>query len=343
MNLSKNKRDIERVELMPEYLGSFRQLSLSKSIMGLKYQLPLGISPIGLQGLIWPNSTEVLAKASVKHHIPFILSTVATASIEQIGSITNGKFWFQLYYPSDQQVRNDLLARAKSAGCQVLVVLADTPSFGTRYKDIRNGLAMPPSMSLRNVLQMMSKPNWVVNTLRSGIPNFATLKPYMPKNLNLSQLAQFMNNTFDGRLNEDKLRELRDAWDGKIVVKGIVNSQDAEKAIEIGADGIIVSNHGGRQIDAGESSIKSLKRLVEIYGDKIDIMMDGGVRSGPDIARCLASGAQFVFMGRPFMYAVGALGAKGGDHAITMYHKQLQQVMEQLGCEQVTELPKHLI
>ena len=202
---------------------------------------------------------------------------------------------------------------------------------------------MPPKMSLKNTLQIMSKPNWALQTLYYGQPNFATLKPYMPKNLNLRQLGKFMNDTFDGRLNEEKIKALRRLWKGKLVIKGIVNEHDAEKAIALGADGIIVSNHGGRQLDAGESSIKPLKRLADKYGDKITMMMDGGIRSGPDIARCMASGAKFTFMGRPFMYGTGALGAKGGDQVITMFKMQLIQVMEQLGCEKVEDLPNHLM
>lgn len=343
VNLARNKSDIQKVTLMPEYLRNFDACDTSTLLFGHRYDAPFGISPIGLQGLIWPNSSEILAKAAAEHNIPFILSTVTTASIEKVGDITGGKFWFQLYHPAADKVRNDVLMRAEKAGCQVLVALADTPSFGIRYKDIRNGLAMPPKMSLRNILQIISKPLWALQTLYYGQPNFATLKPYMPKGLNLRQLGKFMNDTFDGRLNEEKLSALRDLWKGKLIVKGIVNEHDAERAIALGADGIIVSNHGGRQLDAGESTIKPLMRLAARYGDQITVMMDGGVRSGPDIARCMAGGAKFTFMGRPFMYGAGALGARGGDQVITLLKMQLIQVMEQLGCENVKDLPNHLI
>ena len=343
INLAKNKSDIQNVELMPEYLSTYRSPKLSTTIFGQKYDLPFGIAPIGLQGLIWPNSPEILAQSAAKSNTPFILSTVSTSSIEHIGEITQGKFWFQLYHPAKQIVRDDLLKRAQESGCNVLVALADTPSFGIRYKDIRNGLAMPPRMSIRNIFQIISKPIWAFKTLQYGLPGFATLKPYMPKALNLSQLGHFMNDTFDGRLNENKIKALRDSWPGKLVIKGIVNEEDAEKAIRLGADGIIVSNHGGRQLDAGESSLKSMIRLVGRYKNQITMMMDGGIRSGPDIARCLACGAQFTFMGRPFMYAVGALGKRGGSHAMAMFKMQLSQIMEQLGCEKIEELKDHLI
>lgn len=343
INLRRNQTDIQEIQLQPEYLKPYQQANQQTSIFGKTYQAPFGIAPIGLQGLIWPNAPAVLAKAAHKRGIPFILSTVSTSSIETIGKLTEGEFWFQLYHPKAADLRDDLLQRATNAGCEVLVVLADTPSFGLRYKDIKNGLSMPPRMNFRNLLQIMGKPRWALETLRYGAPHFASLLPYMPKGLDLRQLGQFMNNTFDGRLNEDKLKKIRDRWPGKLVVKGIVNQKDAEKTIQLGADGIIVSNHGGRQLDAGQSTIAPLQELAKKYGNQLTVMMDGGIRSGPDIARCLASGADFVFMGRPFMYGVGALGPVGGEHTIALFKQQLQQVMEQLGCETIAELPQCLL
>ncbi|MDB4286369.1 alpha-hydroxy-acid oxidizing protein [bacterium] len=343
VNLVKNTAEIREVELMPQYLERPEQVDLGTTLFGQRYNAPFGIAPIGLQGLIWPNSSEILAKAAVRQNIPFVLSTVTTSSIERIGEITEGKFWFQLYHPAEDKVRDDVLRRVEEAGSEVLVALADTPSFGYRYRDIRNGLSMPPKMSVKNILQVMGKPSWAMQTLYHGQPNFASLKPYMPKNLNLSQLGKFMNETFEGRLTGDKLAILRDKWKGKLVVKGIVNEQDAEKAIRLGVDGIIVSNHGGRQLDAGQSAIKPLAHLASTYGDKLTVMMDSGIRSGPDIACSLASGAKFAFLGRAFMYGVGALGAQGGDHTISILKAQLKQIMEQLGCDKVLDLPRHLI
>ncbi|MEM7548583.1 MAG: alpha-hydroxy acid oxidase [Bacteroidota bacterium] len=343
VNLKRNTTDIQQIELRPHYLRSYDRPNLATNLFGVEYSAPFGIAPIGLQGLIWPNSTEILAKAAVRHNIPFVLSTVTTDSIEKIGKITNGQFWFQLYHPADSKVKDDLLKRTSDAGCEVLVALADTPSFGIRYKDIRNGLSMPPKMSVRNILQIMGKPTWALSTLYHGQPNFANLTPYMPKNLNLSQLGKFMNDTFDGRLNEEKLARLRDQWKGKLVVKGVVNEKDAELALKLGADGIIASNHGGRQLDIGQSTIKPLKQLAKKYGDKMTVMMDSGIKSGPEVARSVASGAAFTFLGRTFMYGVGALGNNGGNHAIAMLKMQLSQIMDQLGCKNVNNLPEHLI
>lgn len=343
VNLLRNKEDLKKVELMPSYLSPHEGISMEAQLFGKTYSAPFGIAPIGLQGLVWPKSPEILAKAAYRHNIPFILSTVTTASIEHIGEITNGDFWFQLYHPTEPTVTKSLLQRAEDVGCKVLVALADVPTFGYRPRDIRNGLAMPPKMSFSNMMQIVAKPNWALNTLRHGQPDFASLKPYMPKNLNLAKLGQFMDATFNGRLNEEKIKKLRDQWKGKMVLKGIVNERDAEMAIAAGVDGLIVSNHGGRQLDAGQSTIEPLKHLASKFKDKITIMMDSGIRSGPDIARSIASGAEFVFMGRPFMYGVGALGEQGGDHTIAMMKIQLEQVMEQLCCQSVLDLPNFLV
>jgi len=343
VNLRRNCTDIQSIELMPEYLAAHDKSSMSTELFGETYDAPFGVAPIGLQGLMWPNSSAVLAHAAVRHNVPFILSTVSTASIEQIGQVTDGKFWFQLYHPAEETVLDDVLSRARQAGCKVLVALSDVPSFGYRPRDIRNGLAMPPSMSLRNIGQMLLRPEWVFNTLRYGKPEFQTLKPYMPPNLDLKALGKFMNDTFDGRLQEEKLAALREKWHGKLVVKGVVNKADADRCVRLGVDGIIVSNHGGRQLDAGESTIKPLTRLAREYRDKLVVMMDSGIRSGPDIARTIASGAAFTFMGRPFMYGVAALGERGGNHVMAMMKMQLQQVLEQLCCKTIDELPEHLI
>ena len=182
-----------------------------------------------------------------------------------------------------------------------------------------------------------------MKTLINGQPNFETLKPYMSRNLDLKQLGKFMDETFSGRLNEERIAPIREKWKGKLVLKGVVSEQDTEKAIKLGLDGIIVSNHGGRQLDAGQSTIVPLTNLAKKYGEKITVMMDSGIRSGTDVARAVASGAKFTFMGRSFMYGVGALGKVGGDHTISLIKTEFQQVMEQIGCEKVSDLPRYLI
>ena len=341
-NLRKNTSDLRAVELVPEYLKSAVQVDLKTTLFGTTYDAPFGIAPIGLQGLMWPKAPEILAKAAFENNLPFILSTVTTSSIERIAELTEGKAWFQLYYPAQEAVRTDIINRASEVGCPVLVLLSDVPSFGFRPKDIRNGLAMPPKMSIRNFYEIIKRPEWAFKTLINGQPEFETLKPYMPKGLNLSQLAKFMDETFDGRLNEEKIKPIRDQWKGKIVLKGVASESDMDKAIRLGLDGVIISNHGGRQLDAGESTIKSLKKLKVKYQDKITLMMDSGLRNGPDIARTLAEGASFSFLGRSFMYGVGALGNQGATHTIELIKAELVQVMEQLGCDTPLALPQFL-
>ena len=343
INLHKNRTDLQKIELMPQYLSKFDKSNLETELFGHTYDAPFGIAPVGLQGLMWPNSPEILAKAAVEHNIPFILSTVTTSSIERIAEITEGKSWFQLYHPAEEKVKKDLLDRSAAAGTDVLVILADVPTFGYRPRDVRNGLAMPPSMSIKNIIEVFKKPDWAIQTLKYGQPSFKTMEKYMPKGLNLKKLGEFMDVTFSGRLNTDRIASIRDQWKGKLVIKGVVSEQDTKKAIELGVDGLIVSNHGGRQLDAGQSTIVPMTQLAKNYKDQIKIMVDSGLRGGPDIARAMASGAEFTFMGRSFMYGVGALGKQGGDHTISLMKRELQQVMEQVCCEKVGDLPNHLI
>ncbi len=343
VNLHRNISELRDVQLKPEYIRDYKGSSQKTNLFGIEYDAPFGIAPVGLQGLMWPNASEILAKAAFNHNIPFVLSTVTTTSIERASELTEGKSWFQLYHPAENRLRDDIIKRAEAAHCPVLVILCDVPTFGFRPRDIRNGLAMPPSMSVKNILQVLGKPAWALNTLRYGQPAFETLKPYMPKGLDLKQLGKFMDQTFSGRLNEEKIKPIRDMWKGKLVLKGVASEADTEQAIRLGLDGVIVSNHGGRQLDAAQASIKPLTSIAEKYGDQIEVMMDSGVRSGPDVARALASGAKFTFMGRSFMYGAAALGKKGGDHTISLLKTELQQVMEQLCCEKIEDFPNCLV
>ena len=338
VNLKKNTQRIRDIELKPKYLVDYDKPTLKAELFGHIYDAPFGISPIGLQGLMWPKAPEILAKAAFDHNVPFVLSTVTTASIERIAEITEGKAWFQLYHPAEESVTKDILKRAEVAECPVLVILADVPSFGYRPRDIRNGLSMPPKMTLTNIVNAIKRPHWLFQTIINGQPSFETLKPYMPKKLNLSQLAKFMDATFSGRLNEEKIKKIRDLWKGKLVLKGAESIQDVEMACQLGLDGVIVSNHGGRQVDVGQATIDSIKTIAPLYKDKITLMMDSGIRGGADVARVMSTGVDFSFMGRTFMYGVSALGKKGGYHTISMLKTQLTQIMEQLSCSKVKDI-----
>jgi len=345
LNLSRNENDFDNIYLKPNYLRVGGDIDMSVELFGRRYSAPFGVSPIGLQGLMWPNAPEILAKAAAKADIPYTLSTVSTSSIERIAEVSEGKAWFQLYHPTENSLRDDILNRLKAVECPVLVVLVDVPAFGLRYKEIKSGLSIPPKMSINNILQAFARPLWGIKTLQHGIPSFATLKPYMEKGMDMSQLGQFMNKTFTGKVDIEKVAAIRDLWKGPLVLKGIATDEDMQAAIQIGADGVIVSNHGGRQIDAGESSINSLIKLANnpLYKSKLKIMLDGGIRSGVDLARAHAVGSEFNFMGRPFMYGVGALGNEGGDHTINMFKTHLYQIMQQLTIEKITQFPDRLL
>ena len=343
VSLTRNTSEIRKVQLQPRYLRNNGTSCIKTKILGMEFDAPFGIAPVGLQGLMWPNTPAILSKAAYEHNIPFILSTVTTMDIEKASELTEGNAWFQLYNPVDDTIRDSIIDRAEAAGCPVLVLLCDVPTFGYRPRDFRNGLALPPKMTISNILQILGKPLWAYNTLKYGQPTFETLKPYTPEGLNLKQLGAFMDKTFSGRLNAERIKPIRDKWKGKLVLKGVASLQDTEDAIRMGFDGIIVSNHGGRQLDAAQATINSLQEITKKYSDQIEIMMDSGLRSGPDIARAVACGAKFTFMGRSFVYGTGALGNRGGDHTISMLKMQFQQVMNQLCCEQVEDLPLHLI
>jgi L-lactate dehydrogenase (cytochrome) len=343
VSVARNTSEIREVQLQPRYLRNYGESSTKTKVLGMEFDAPFGIAPVGLQGLMWPNAPEILAKSALKHNVPFVLSTVTTMSIERASELTEGNAWFQLYNPVEDNISNDIIDRAEAAGCPVLVLLCDVPTFGYRPRDIRNGLALPPKMSVNNILQILGKPSWAYNTLKHGQPTFETLKPYTPEGLNLKELGKFMDKTFSGRLNAEKIKPIRDRWKGKLVLKGVASEQDTIDAIKMGFDGIILSNHGGRQLDAAQSTIKTLHDVVNKYSDQIEIMMDSGLRSGPDIACAMASGAKFTFMGRSFMYGAAALGNKGGDHTIAMMKRQFKQVMDQLCCERVEDLPNHLV
>lgn len=343
IGLLRNRDAIQAVQLRSQLLKPFEKSDMSVELFGHKYAAPFGIAPIGLQGLMWPKAPEILAKAAADLNIPYVLSTVSSAKLETIAEISEGKAWYQLYNPTDSVIREDLLNRIKVAGYKVLVVTVDVPTFGYRPRDMKNGLAMPPKMTLSNILQMLSCPRWFYETALAGKPEMQTLKPYMPKGMPTDQLAAFMNKTVMGRVDIEGLKPIRDFWKGPLVIKGLINQEDVAAAIALGADAVVMSNHGARQLDAGESPVQPLQQASAKYGKDIKIFMDSGLRSGTNVASALACGADFTFLGRPFVYSVGALGKKGGVHMINCLKIQLEQVMNQLGCATVADLPQFLV
>ncbi|MBB1271894.1 alpha-hydroxy acid oxidase [Psychromonas sp. SR45-3] len=337
-----NRRAFRNIKLAPQYLKPFKGCDLSTTLFGKTYQAPFGIAPIGLQGLIWPNAPVILAKAAKDHNIPYILSTVSSDSIETIVNIAEENAWFQLYNPVDETIQDAIFSRLKACGYKNLVVTVDIPTFGFRPNDIANGLTMPPKFSLNNFIDVCRVPKWGLSTLKHGIPRFKNLEPYMKeRKLDLPEMMRIMAM---GKVDVDGLKRIRDKWPGNLIIKGVCSKVDLNLIKEINADGIIVSNHGGRQLDASESPIELLNKITP--GDlpsNLQIMMDSGVRSGVDVATALASGASFTFLGRFFMYAVSALGNKGGDHAIELLNAQLTQVLEQIRCEKPSQLSEFIV
>ena len=309
----------------------------STELFGVRYTLPLGIAPIGLTGLIWPGADEALADTAARCRIPYVASTVNTADVSVVGPRAGEMGWFQLYSPTDTDVRDDLLRRAAEAGFGGLVVTADVPARARRERQTRQRVSLPPRITPRHVSQAAVRPAWTLALLRSGMPRFHTLEPYVDR-ATLRELSGFVGASLGGTLSWDYLAETRERWKGPLVVKGILHPDDAARCADSGADAVVVSNHGGRQLDAAPASVEALGPVVERLAGRIPVLFDGGVRSGLDVARALALGADFAFAGRAFMYGLCALGRHGAEQVVAMISEQLVSVMHQLGCERLSEL-----
>ena len=342
--LEQNRGVMDTIRFQPQYITPKAFVpDYSTTLLGTEYHAPFGVAPIGLGGLIWPKIAEHLSAAAVNGGIPFILSGFATVTLETIAEITEGKAWYQHYVCADENVNADMLRRADAAGYQTLVITVDIPTATRRDHDIRNGLSVPPKFNWQTVLAAARCPAWMWETLLAGIPRFKNLEPYLPKNINMLSLAGLLQEMIEGHVHQEKMKWLRDLWKGKMLVKGILHPSDAEFCRQIGVDGLVVSNHGGRQLDACESAVEALPAIRDVVGHDMPLIADGGIRNGLDIARTLACGADFVLLGRPFAYAVGAMGQPGAAHAIDVLKQELRIVMSQLGCDQVRRLPEFLL
>jgi isopentenyl diphosphate isomerase/L-lactate dehydrogenase-like FMN-dependent dehydrogenase len=340
--IARNRRELDAIVMEPRYLEDCAVPDLSVSLFGRRYDAPIGVAPIGLGGLLWPRVAEYLAEAAARANIPFCLSTVATTSIERAAELAGECFWFQLYTPTEPLIRDDLLDRAGAVGCRVLLVTIDVPGAAWRPRDLRNGLAVPPRFDLRTLAQIAARPVWALAMLRAGIPQFDSIRPYVPKGAGMVSGSVFTRATFTGGLNREALARIRDRWQGALVLKGIETVRDAELALQLGAEGIVVSNHGGRQLDASRSPIEVLPQIRAAVGDRMTVLADSGVESGADVARMLAKGAAGVLAGRAFVYGVGALGRVGAEHTIDLLREELARFMGQLRCARPEELARHL-
>jgi L-lactate dehydrogenase (cytochrome) len=327
---------------MPRFLRGRVAPDTSLELFGQHYAAPFGIAPVGLQSLIWPNGEALLAKAASAHQIPYTLSTVAGADLETIGPIAGDMAWYQLYAPSDKAVMRDLLKRAKAAGFKTLVVTVDVPG-PSRREEMRLagapiGSRNPMALTPRVFWQCMTHPSWSLAALANGGKfSFKNLVRYN-KEGDGDDITTFIGRQLNGSLTWDYLAEIRAEWDGPLVVKGILHLEDARQALKAGADALVISNHGGRQLDAAPPSITILPQIRQALGNDIKLFFDSGVRSGLDIARALASGADFVLLGRAFMFGLACLGAQGGQHVGDILKDELQNTMVQLGVTTLEEL-----
>ena len=344
--VSRNEERLAQIELVPVFLRGRVTPNLSASLFGKTYDLPFGISPIGLSSLIWPGAERYLARVAAKSNIPYALSTVAGDSIEAIGPVSGENGWFQLYAPNDRAIMRDLLSRARDSDFSTLVVTVDVPG-PSRREDMsrsgapigsRNAMAIAPQIFWQSALH----PTWSFAALQNGGKfRFKNLERYH-KGEDLTNITQFIGSQLNGSLDWDYLDNIRAEWDGPMILKGILSGQDATRAIAAGADGLIVSNHGGRQLDAVPASIDLLASIRATVGPKVPLLFDSGVRSGLDVARALAAGADFVMCGRAFMFGVAALGEAGADHVCAILKDELENTMVQLGLERLADLPTAL-
>ena len=342
--LTGHRRALDNVQLAPRYLPTEPiQPVLEMNLFDREFPMPFAASPIGLSGLMWPRAAEHIARAATRHGLPLGLSSFATSSIEEIGAIAGDLLWFQLYCTEKSEIENDLIDRAESAGCEVLVVTVDIPTVTRREKDIAKGLSVPPKFDLVTLSQVALRPTWAFATLRAGIPRFKTLLPYIPGGSTLDASAIFLRDMVEGHVTVQKLERIRDRWHGRLIVKGILTAEEALLCQDLGADAIVISNHGGRQLDAAPPIPHVLPEIRAAVGPDFPLIADGGVRSGLDIARLIACGANFVLAGRAFVYAVAAAGETGVDHAIFLLREELKQTLSQIGCQELGDLATHRI
>lgn len=335
--VTRNLEKMAEVTLVPKFLKGDLSPNISTTLFGQTYEAPFGISPVGLSGLMWPRAECILAETAAKYRIPYGLSTVATQTPETIGPIAGDMGWFQLYPPKDADIRDDLLKRAHDTGFKVMVVTADVPTPSRRERTLRAGLVMPPRITPGFVYEALVHPVWTYHTLKCGLPRLRTMEKYAGSK-KMGDIANFVGRKIGGNLSWDYLKDLRDTWPGPLVLKGVHHPDDAEQAIQIGIDGIQVSNHGARQFDGTPAAIELLPAIVTQVRGRIPILFDSGVRSGLDIIRALALGADFVLLGRAFLFGVAALGKYGGDHTAEILMNDLKINMIQLGYETLEEI-----
>ena len=341
--LAANSADLDAIALRQRVMVDVSDRDLSTTILGSPAALPLIHAPTGLTGMQHGNGEILAAQACARANIPFCLSTMSICSIEDVAEASDTPFWFQLYVMRDRAFSASLIARAKAANCSALVLTADLQVHGQRHRDIKNGLTVPPEIKLANLIDIATKPRWALSVLKGKRKTFGNLAGHVKGMENVNSLSHWIAGQFDPALSWKDVAWVRSLWPGKLVIKGILDAEDARLAVESGADAVVVSNHGGRQLDGAPSAISALPRIVDAVGAHTEIMFDSGVRSGQDIARALALGASSCMMGKGFLYALGAGGGAGVSRAIEIVAKELDVTMALTGVRRVADIDRRIL
>ncbi len=342
LQVHRNRAALDDVLFIPNILKGTIDPDWTTSIMGQTFDVPFGIAPLGMSGVMWPGAERILAKAAARHNLPYCLSTVATKIPEDVGPHAQGNGWFQLYCPKDEEIRRDMLRRVKASGFTKLILTVDVPDDSRRERQRRANLSLPPKITARTIWEIMTHPRWAIGTLFEGPPRLRLAESYLDKAKSRSSLAH-AGHLIRGAPDWDILNWLRDEWKGDLIVKGVSNPENVAPLKAAGVDGIWVSNHTGRQFEAGPATITQLPHIRSEAGSKMPIIFDSGVIGGLDIMRALALGADFVMMGRAWHYAVAAFADKGVDHLVHILKDDMRLNMAQIGAANLSDLPNCVI
>jgi len=338
-----NEDDFAKIKFRQRVAVNLTDRSTRSTMIGQDVAMPVALAPTGLTGMQHADGEILAARAAEKFGVPFTLSTMSICSIEDVAAHTSKPFWFQLYVMKDREFINRLIDRAKAARCSALVLTLDLQVLGQRHKDIRNGMSAPPRMTLPNILNLMTKPRWCMGILGTPRRGFGNIVGHASDVSDMSSLSAWTAQQFDPALSWADVEWIKRRWGGKLIIKGIMDPEDARLAADSGADALIVSNHGGRQLDGAQSSIGALPAIVEAVGKRIEVHMDGGVRSGQDVIRALALGAKGVYIGRPFLYGLGAMGEQGVSKCLEIIRNELDLTMAFCGLRDVNHVDQNIL
>lgn len=344
--LKRNVEDLERIALRQRILNDVSKLSLSTEILGEAMSMPVILAPVGMAGLYARRGEVQAARAAEKMDVPFTLSTVSICSIEEVRAAREKPFWFQLYMIKNRDYMEKLLQRAKDSGARVLVFTVDLPTPGARYRDVRSGLSgeLTPLDKMKRAFNAACHPVWLWDVMLNGGPQtFGNIVDAMPNAKGTNDFAMWIGKNFDPRVNWDDFAWIRERWDGPIIIKGILDAEDARRAADVGADGIVVSNHGGRQLDGVLSGAAALPPIVAAVGSRMTVLMDGGVRSGLDVLKAMSMGAKGVLVGRAWAYALGGGGEAGVHDMLMTLRRELEVAMMLTGCTDIREAGEHML